>query len=301
MQDRLAGIISRFDSRTLDLAALAASLILAVLVAQALASMTWALLPEPTFPPPPVAAKPVTADAAQPSDFQQLADLHLFGQARPDEDARGPGGAPLDAPETRLNLTLRGILFNSMGEMARAIIAAPGQPDQHYRIGDDLPGGATIDAIYADRVMLLRNGRYETLRLPTDSLDLQNGGNGGGSAPATAGRAAPAPSPGGGSLSQYRAQILENPQNAMQYIQASPINTGGGGIGGFRVAPGSDPRLFEMAGLQEGDIVTAVNGVQLDSMDKGLEAMESLATSEEVTVTLQRNGREYNVRLNFRN
>lgn len=299
MQDRLAGIISRFDSRTLDLAALAASLILAVLVAQALASMTWALLPEPSFPPPPTTTAAVTPGAAQPADFEQLAALHLFGQARPDGDTRGPGGAPLDAPETRLNLTLRGILFNSMGEMARAIIAAPGQPDQHYRIGDDLPGGATIDAIYADRVMLLRNGRYETLRLPTDSLDVAGGGSGGRSAPA--GRAAPAPSPAGGTLSEYRAQILENPQNAMQYIQASPINTGGGGIGGFRVAPGSDPRLFEMAGLQEGDIVTAVNGVQLDSMDKGLEAMESLATSEEVTVTLQRNGREYNVRLNFRN
>jgi len=277
----------------MDRLALAASLVLTVLLAHGLASLTWSLLPEPDQPAPPPPQVAV-AQAARP-DYNRIAALHLFGQAKVQA-----GPAPVDAPDTRLNLTLRGILFNPTASFARAIIAAPGREDQQFRVGDQVPGGATINQILPDRVMLLHNGRHETLRLPEERLSLN--GSGATGMPSSA-RRAPAPDmsnlPSGNDnlLSNFRQQIVESPQSAAQYIQAEPVSASGGGITGFRVNPGSDASMFQVAGLQPGDIVTQVNGVRLDSVDKGFDAMEQLASSDQVTLKVLRNGQEITLHL----
>jgi len=289
VKDLLASLVRQIDSKAMDRLALAATLVLTILLAYGLATLTWSLLPEPAQPAPPppqVSAAPVNRP-----NFERIAGLHLFGQARVQADA-----APLDAPETRLNLTLRGILFNPMPRYARAIIAAPGRQDEQYRVGDQVPGGATISQILRDRVMLLHNGRYETLRLPEERLGL--------SAPAeAAGARLPPPSDAGGGgnlLADFRRQIVQNPESASQYIQAEPVTGSGGGITGFRVNPGADASMFQVAGLQPGDIVTQINGVRLDSVDKGFDAMEQLAASDQVTLRVLRNGQEMTLHLQLR-
>lgn len=262
-----------------------------MLLAGALAELTWTILPqaEQAPPPPPqaVGAKTPTAVA----DYRRLANLHLFGQVE-----RARPTAPVDAPDTRLNLTLRGILFNPNAEFARAIIASPNQPDDLYRVGDEIPGGATIEQIHPDRVILQRGGNFETLRLPEERLTTSPT-----SAPALAQANPSLPSAGNGVLSEYRRQIIENPQDAAQFLQAAPVPKSSGGIVGFRVEPGADPGMFQLAGLQPGDVVTAVNEVQLDSIDKGFEAIEELAASSDVTLKVLRNGQEHTVQLQLQN
>lgn len=282
MKDQFVRLVRDLDTKAWDRLALAASLILVVLLAHALAQLTWMLVPSGQQAlPPPQAATPATQTRV---DYRQIAALHLFGQPQ----RAATQAAPIDAPETRLNLTLRGILFNTEPQLARAIISAPGKDDEMYRVGSQLPGGATIDQIYADRVMLLRNGQYETLRLPEESVGTRSG-------PPVGASSRPDVATGG--LGEVRRDLMENPQNLVAYIQGEPVNKSGGGIAGFRVRPGPQPEAFQMSGLQEGDIITAVNGKQLDSMEAAGDAMVQLATSEVVNVTVLRDGVEFSLQI----
>ena len=77
---------------------------------------------------------------------------------------------PIEAPETKLQLILRGALSSDDPEHARAIIADPRGKEEQYAIGEELPGNAELSEIHPDRVILKRNGRFETLRLPKDKM-----------------------------------------------------------------------------------------------------------------------------------
>ena len=97
--------------QVLDRAALAAAALLVVLLGHSLATLSWSVLPqsqEPAPPPAAAAASPAEQRVAA-TDYEQLAGLSLFGVTATEPVAQK---APIDAPETRLNLTLRGILFN---------------------------------------------------------------------------------------------------------------------------------------------------------------------------------------------
>lgn len=120
--------------------------------------------PQPRVHAPAGAGTPAQAPRSAPRRGEEIAALHLFGA--PETAAPEPAlPAPAEAPETRLNLELMGVLSSSSREGARAIITASNHPEKHYRVGDRLPAGATIAEIHDDSVLLERNGRYETLRL----------------------------------------------------------------------------------------------------------------------------------------
>lgn len=91
---------------------------------------------------------------------RQVAQYHLFGRA--DVIA---GNAPTVAPQTKLNLVLRGVIASKSQEEALAIIATRGGDEKGYSPGERLPGGAELKEIYADRVILQHRGRLETLML----------------------------------------------------------------------------------------------------------------------------------------
>ncbi|NLO78729.1 MAG: type II secretion system protein GspC [Xanthomonadaceae bacterium] len=294
MTDHLARLVQHLNPKAWDRLAYLVSLLLVVLLAHALAQLTWLLLPAPEqgLPPPP-APGATTAPGPQ-QVYRQIAALHLFGRAEsatPAIAAGGGGGAPLDAPETQLNLTLRGIVYSPQPELARAIIATSGRADEIYRPGAQLPGGARIEQIYPDRVILLRNGRYEALRLPEESQAAPQRA-------ASASRRQPRQAPAADNdLAAIRQQIVANPQNVATYIQGEPVNRAGGGIVGFRVFAGQNRALFEQSDLREGDIITNVNGIQLDGLDKAAEALAQLSSANSVTVTVLRDGAEHTLQI----
>jgi type II secretion system protein C len=94
--------------------------------------------------------------------YKQISNWHLFGMATRKELA---GNQPINAPETNLNLSLLGILFDPDQKESRAIIAEEGKPHKSYKVGDPLPRNATLHSIEEERVLLSRNGRHESLKL----------------------------------------------------------------------------------------------------------------------------------------
>jgi general secretion pathway protein C len=155
-------------------------------------------------------------------------------------------------------------------------------------VGDPLPGGAKLSEIYPDRIILERNGRFETLRLPKEVTQS--------SAPNAPDRSALRAGSSAGSskaaaFQKYRTEIKRNPASFMNYVKAAPYREDGKFVG-FKLQPGRQPDAFNQLGLQSGDIVTAINGVQIDSPSSGMKAMRALGEGDSVDVTLLRGGQE---------
>ncbi len=269
------------------------NVVLIIWLAWLLARLTWFLIPEPEHTEPPVVVAQTSVQGQRPRiDARQVADWHLFGVV---SDTRPVERKVVDAPETRLKLTLRGVFAADESSGGRAIVGDPKGKEETYAVGDPLPGGAKLSEIYPDRIILERNGRFETLRLPKDRT------------PTARSSASKARSARGGSASasskaaafqKYRNEIKRNPESFLNYVQAAPHREGGKFVG-FKLRAGAKPEAFKELGLQSGDIVTAINGVQIDSPVKGMKAMRALGEGDTVNVTLLRDGQETSLSLSL--
>ena len=255
---------------------------LVVAVAVATAQLTWRLVPAPqptSEPPAPAGQTLQTGDAGNGGNSELVGDWQLFGRADPLD---GEDDQRIDAPETQLDLQLQGIFYSQDDDRAYALITDGRDGTAAYRVGDGLAGGGEIEAIYEDRVILDRNGNYEALPLPGDRVPL--GEALADSEPATpsepaqpAGQTQPDDPAGGGGRTdgapaEYRQQLADDPQQLAEHIQMQPAVEDGEMVG-MAIGPGQDGALFEQLDLQDGDVITAIDGT--DARNPG-EAMQAL-------------------------
>lgn len=266
-----------------------AAVVFVLLIAWLLAQLTWAFLPQPKSAAVTYSQTPAVS-VRQPG-AGKVADQHLFGAAN-----QG-GGNLSNAPDTTLALTLHGIVAGKRAQDSRALIVANGD-EEPYAIGATVPGGAVIRAIFPDRVMLDRNGRVEALRLPkTDS----NQGAPGVSAAVMSPPQTPIGEEGPAGrqpedLGELRQQIAANPQKLMDVVRAMPVQEQGK-LTGYRIYPAGNSPLFTQMGLRPGDVVTAVNGIPLTDPAQSMRIMSTVKTSDQITLTLTRNGQSQTVAL----
>lgn len=274
----------------MERAAGAVNLLLVLFVAYLLAQLTWRLVPAPTLPQQQVRAQAAVGATASVTRAAPIASWHLFGEAA---SGSSPASPPINAPETHLNLVLHGVLSSTDVAIARAIIAAPGGNENDYAVGSELPGGAELTRIYSDRIILRRDGRYETLKLPKDMAQ-GVADNSGGTTDATADGSRSA----GQLLLRYRKALKRNPGELFRLMRVQPVSENDRMVG-FRVHPGGQPALLKELGLRNGDIVTAINGIELTSPSNGIRALEKLRAADSVNLTVQRGGRRIHLALNI--
>jgi general secretion pathway protein C len=252
-----------------------------VVVAVALAGLTWQVAAPPTTPPPsqPGTAAPGAAPAARAGDgLAGVAGLHLFGVVAAADRLDRPS-PPIDAPETRLRLELKGVIARPTPEAGVAVIADARGRDALYLVGAELPGSAILEQVYADRVILSRGGRYEMLRLPRDATAVSGG------SPKAAQAADPA-----ARLGQLREVWRDDPARILDAVQIKSVQRDGV-VRGYALTPGSERALFAELGLEPGDIVTAVNGVALDQAGAPQQVLGLLQGASRVTLSVERRGR----------
>lgn len=268
------------------------NLLLVVWIASQLARMTWEILAPPEISEPVATETEVQAVKSDPDSqlIGQLAGWHLLGEVKQAAATAVVKETPIDAPETSLKLVLRGSLASDDPENARAIIAEPRGNEEQYAVGDKLPGNAELREIYPDRVLLMRNGRYETLRLPRDKKDNSR----------TAGRSVSPRSSASNTqrLRNIRQQLQQNPKTLFGLVRAQPKRDAAGKMIGYTLQPGREPELFEQMGLLAGDVVTQINDVSLNNAANGARALKSAQSGETVNVTIMRNGQEEVISLN---
>jgi general secretion pathway protein C len=283
--------------------------------------LAWSLLPAPV----PVVAdlpvlnpqQPATAERRDvPVDIERLVGWHLFGEAGVEDAAAIAAlesasttqgdtrqGIEEGARETRLNLTLTGIVASTDEGLGFAIIEHQ-RRQAVYAVDDELPVGGRVKLakVMADRVVLDNGGTYELLMLFEES-ELSPGISAQSAPAPDRGRPTPAVQPRAGVVdkrddplattlaSSYRERLYEDPQSLARVVQVSAVRENDQLLG-YRVQPGQDQAQFERLGFEAGDVVTSVNGVSLDDPAQAMQLYQIMRTATEAVFTVQRKGQQ---------
>ncbi|WP_278174147.1 GspC family type II secretion system variant ExeC [Aeromonas veronii] len=254
-----------------------AFLALLIMLAQQSAALTWRLL---------TLASPQTSQPWQPSavavsgqsnprlELGEVSRLALFGKAIPKEQAKAAVAA--NAPRTQLNAQLNGVLASSDPAKSIAIIAMSGIQNS-YGVGDMIDGTqARIRQVYQDRVIIERDGRDETLMLDGEEYGK------------------PLPQTNAAPLGSLRSELMADPGKITDYLNISPVQVDGR-MTGYRLNPGSNPEFFNQSGLQANDLAISINGLDLRDNMQAMQAMQQLAGATEMTVTVERQGEQFDI------
>lgn len=252
-------------------------LVLACAALLEVAELGWQLLPTPAAGREPRIARQAIDTGDERIDYRLIASAHLFGRPA----VTSTTTRARHAPSTPLNLILRGVVLTEQPATARAIIAVPDQPERAYPLGAEVSGGATIEEFFADRIILKRNGRYETLRLNIDGLppgevELGPPDN----AQADTGRVDLAGDPElTNALVEYRNQLVQDPASLSGLLRVDPASEDGVFLG-YRIRDDSDLAALSRFGLRAGDLITEVNGIRLDRPEAGISLLRQLTIAK---------------------
>ncbi|WP_341708231.1 type II secretion system protein GspC [Halopseudomonas sp.] len=256
-----------------------------------LGHLIWTLI-EPQSVMPAASSLPYSVSSSERSvaqpGFRELALLSPYGRAD-----RAP--VAVDAPDTKLSWTLKGVLSDPDPARSAAILVTQGQPEKLYRVGATLPGQVRLEQVLADRVMLMRDGQLETLRLKRNEL------NGSGRSARNA-RTAALPevdanqtlAPDGNLARIDREAWLNDPQRFAEVISANPVMVDGA-LYGIEVSPARNAREFEAAGLKAGDVITDVDGTPVSQIEDYRDILRDMSGATSVSVSLERDGQPMNI------
>ena len=261
------------------------AVLLVIALAFVLAQTFWLLWYGPNEPIPSnsktrlqVASAGQTVSLSQ----SQVDSWQLFGsfeQVAPQSDK------PTDAPETRLRLELLGVFQTADTEKASAIIAEKGKEGELYRIGDSIPGNASLEEVYPDRVILRRAGRLETLRWSDSSL---------GGVSQVSRQPAVEREP-------QQSQIAEGSEEDMQRQRKAIIGQLGlqpvaqGDNQGYQLGKRAPKQLISQVGLQSSDVILSVNGHSLGTEEGDMAALRSFQETRQASIVVQRGDQQFTV------
>lgn len=290
------------------------SLIILIYLAYLCAQLTWQFVPdEQAKLPVSKSQKSKRIESGQQFDVDRFTELNLFGKYN--EQAQELVVEEVqDAPETRLNLTLSGVVASSDAKTAAAIIENNGKQST-YGIGDKIDGTrASLAQVHVDRVIIKQSGRMETLML--DGFDynqkakvVKSSNRATSNASLISAkdlrprRTTPSPVDIQSSdvvdlrdnaeisnvVTQLKQEIADDPGKIIDYLRISPKREQGKTIG-YRLMPGKNPEFFKSSGLQPGDIAVQMNGLDLSSPSEAAQALQALKQEQEISLLVQRAG-----------
>ena len=262
------------------------SFALAALIVVELARGAVLLLSSPVKSPEPIAGHVPPPSPRSGVDVQSVVSSHLMGTYVADPGAQDPNTAPLSSA----NLVLAGTIATQDPKHGVAIIS-DGGPSKVYSVGENV-NGASLHSVYLDHVILNRAGVLETLLLPrllTNNTNRQGPPHRGGPDPhATA------------AVDNIRRMVQQDPGILDQVMRTvASYDNVAGKLRGFRAYPGRNRAIFAKLGLKPGDLVTAINGQQLDDPQHSQEVFNTIQTSDSVNVTVERGGQKQELSLNI--
>ncbi len=291
--------------RVAQTAAMLCSAALALLIVWLLVRLLWLLMASPADY---LGSAPRTDNRlGSGAPKVSIAKWHLFG------NSSANATAAMAASASNLRLSLRGTLADADPHSGVAVIVDEQGQQQAWRVGEEILAGVRLSGVYADHATLTHDGREETLSLER--------GEPGGAAVAPLGaeqrrpRGASAGNPseaavtplftppalahGAQDWQQTIDKIRANPADLAQRVQIIPVIRDGA-IAGVRLSSGSDAALLAQAGLRADDVVTAVNGVAVDSVASGQQIVQNLSHAQSVRVSVLRDGQTIELNVSLR-
>jgi general secretion pathway protein C len=266
------------------------NVVAALLLTYSLAQWSWRLME-----PAPITSdqRPVAPIADSGAELRQLLSANLFGQL--DMTAGQSGQSPSSIPLTSLNLVLTGVMVS--GTNSFAFISINGSNETSFGIGEEILAGATLHAVYPDRVILKRGGALESLVLK-DTTALPEG-----SIVTSAPIRNDAPLAGirgsGSNFTVERNTLTQQMQKPEFLNQALMVPNAGGGFLVREIQPGS---IYEKLGVRAGDVIRSVNGQPINNMEEVMKLYQQLGGVNRVgnlSIEITRGGRtealQYNI------
>ena len=221
-------------------------------------------------------------------------------------------GIERNAAETRLPLTLTGIVASTEDGLGSAVIRVNGA-EQVYAVGDSLPasGQVTLAKVMPQTIVIDNNGTYELLTL-YEGVGLV--------VPTTPSRAGPARQPNSAIgaprpeaqapivseaersevAQRYRRALYESPEALASLLTVSPVQADGAIIG-YRISPSKERAAFDALGFKTGDVVTAVNGLSLSDTTNTLKLYTLMKEATEATFDMTREGGNVTINVDLTN
>lgn len=200
----------------------------------------------------------------------------------------------LDAPETSLNLVLKG--SRAAGDQQGiAVIQLPDNRQIRAEIGDEILNDVVLEYIFAGRVTLRRNGRLENLFMRDTE---------GETSVILPARTGPVE---GARASTPRADAPETANSSVQSVSVTKFWRNvqlqtiqeNGRRSGYRVLPRGDADVLLAAGFEPNDVIQAVNGTPIYKLDS--RALQQLMSSNApVQFDVDRDGLRVRVQTGFR-
>jgi general secretion pathway protein C len=172
---------------------------------------------------------------------------------------------------TSLPLKLFGIRTNEASGGGSAIIAGADGLQNSWSVGESIMQGVSLHSVAFDHVVISNNGVLEKLFID-QSVPAEN------VTPSPPNTKAPAQSTSVTSAAQLNAQTLQ------QSIGLAPRNEGGRTTG-LVVSAKDDGTMLAAAGLQKGDIITAINGRPVSA---GSEVAAQMRPGARLTLEVER-------------
>ncbi|PHR84389.1 MAG: type II secretion system protein GspC [Colwellia sp.] len=280
------------------------SVCLLVYIASVAAKITWLIIPNTnqTFSNSDVGnIKRLQGQSRDENvDLSKLQSLNLFGAYN--ESIIETTVVVENVPETRLKLTLSGLVASDQVDASAAIIEYKSKQET-YGIGDIIKGTrASLEQVLIDRVIIKQSGRLETLMLdgadygqPAQSISNKKPQQ-------RQSKNSPQKSPSKSKTSVIDLRFNENlSQNAKllraelkndfgkitDYLRISPARIAGK-IVGYRLSPGKNAEFFKLSGLKSGDIAVQMNGYDLLAPLEAVQAMSALKTERDISLLVER-------------
>ncbi len=265
------------------------NLVLLAMIAFFGARVASALVAARLAPPPArvvaAAPPPPTAAADPESAYASIAERDVFNAVK----HRGSDAAETteDFKRSDLNAKLWGTaLAHDPGESFAIIEDLGARRQGLYRVGDTVLEVATLARVEWDRVVLDRDGGEEVLEISSARANGKDAPAGG--------------APGAGERIRKTADnkflidrrelesTVANINEVFTQARAVPYFENGKTVGFrvFAIKPGS---VFEKIGLQNGDVINRVNGVELTDPTKAISLFTELQNEGHIAVDLQRN------------
>jgi general secretion pathway protein C len=252
--------------------------IVSIIIAMLMAWWTYASV-LPLFSEKEIVTEPTAnITKAQTPKKVSLNKLDLFGKTEQNINAKKTN----EAIPTKLNLTLRGILATNDPTQGIAQIQNANKEEKEFVVNDSIFGQATLKEIYRDRVIILHNGKYETLLLPEEFLNIKHYEN------------AKLKQERKKALTDLRALFLNSDIDQLLKLFEFDTAWKNGGFAGFiiRVLGEKGIELLATLGLEEGDLITVLNGLRFSESLEASQQLKELKYQTSVDIIIERNGQE---------
>jgi|GEM_PF-1558873 len=235
-------------------------------------------------------------------DLQRLQSVFVL-QAQGQRAVMAPDSdVEVSAEQTRLLLTLQGVVLSSDAAQSRAIIGS-GETQQGYKPGDsiaEMPGNVVLQEVYQRYVLLDNNGRTETLRMDEAPSDNRRAGSQAMSGPAAVSAQAENQTSGSGLApfqpGKFAGQAFADLVRILPVVEPAD-SPQAGALRGLQIRHGSRQDFLSAVGLQQGDLITGVNGTALENAEQVPQLLQQLADSPTVALQIVRDEQQLSVQL----